>query len=71
MFKNDVFAVAYSITSDYQLAEDCVAETFIRLTQVKNFNSAKGDGKGTYTKQQEMSPLKSKEVTIKILTMCM
>ncbi len=46
MFKNDVFAVAYSITSDYQLAEDCVAETFIRLTQVKNFNSAKGDGKG-------------------------
>lgn len=46
MFKNSVFAVAYSITSDYQLAEDCVAETFIRLTQVRNFNSAKGDGRG-------------------------
>lgn len=46
MFKNSVFAVAYSITSDYQLAEDCVAETFIRLTQVRNFNSTKGDGRG-------------------------
>lgn len=46
MFKKSVFAVAYSITSDYQLAEDCVAETFIRLTQVRNFNSAKGDGRG-------------------------
>ncbi len=46
MFKKSVFAVAYSITSDYQLAEDCVAETFIRLTQVRNFNSSKGDGRG-------------------------
>ncbi|MCM1133856.1 MAG: sigma-70 family RNA polymerase sigma factor [Ruminococcus flavefaciens] len=46
MFKKSVFAVAFSITSDYHLAEDCVAETFIRLTQVRNFNPAKGDGKG-------------------------
>lgn len=46
MFRKSVFAVAYSITSDYQLAEDCVAETFIRLTQVRNFNPSKGDGKG-------------------------
>lgn len=46
MFKKSVFAIAFSITSDYHLAEDCVAETFIRLTQVRNFNSAKGDGRG-------------------------
>lgn len=46
MFKQSVFAVAFSITSDYHLSEDCVAETFIRLTQIKNFNPNKGDGKG-------------------------
>lgn len=46
MFKNSVFAVAFSITSDYHLSEDCVAETFVRLTQVRNFNPKKGDGKG-------------------------
>lgn len=46
MFKKSVFAVAFSITSDYHLSEDCVAETFVRLTQVRNFNPKKGDGKG-------------------------
>lgn len=46
MFKKSVFAVAFSITSDYHLSEDCVAETFIRLTQVRNFNPNKGDGRG-------------------------
>jgi len=46
MFKSAVFAVAYGITSDYHLSEDCVAETFVRLTQVRNFNPHKGDGKG-------------------------
>lgn len=46
MFKKSVFAVAFSITSDYQLSEDCVSETFIRLTKVRNFNSKKGDGRG-------------------------
>lgn len=46
MFKKSVFAVAYSITSDYQLSEDCVAETFVRLTQVKHFDAKKGDGVG-------------------------
>ncbi len=46
MFKNSVFALAFSITSDYHLSEDCVAETFVRLTQVRNFNPKKGDGKG-------------------------
>ncbi len=46
MFKKSVFALAYSITSDYHLAEDCVAETFIRLAQLKKFDPAKGDGRG-------------------------
>ncbi len=46
MFKKSIFAVAFSITSDYHLSEDCVSETFIRLTQVRNFNPKKGDGKG-------------------------
>lgn len=46
MFKSTVFAVAYGITADYHLSEDCVAETFVRLSQVKNFNPHKGDGKG-------------------------
>lgn len=46
MFKDNVFAVAYSITADYHLSEDCVAETFIRLAQVKKFSHTKGDGKG-------------------------
>ena len=46
MFKDTVFAVAFGIISDYHLAEDCVAETFIRLTQVKRFSVKKGDGKG-------------------------
>lgn len=46
MFKDSVFAVAFGITSDYHLAEDCVIETFVRLTQVKRFSAQKGDGKG-------------------------
>ena len=46
MFKDSVFAVAFGITSDYHLAEDCVIETFVRLTQVKRFSANKGDGKG-------------------------
>lgn len=46
MFKDSVFAVAFGITSDYHLAEDCVIETFVRLTQVKRFSPDKGDGKG-------------------------
>ena len=46
MFKKGVFALAFSIVGDYHLAEDCVAETFIRLTQVKHFSEKKGDGKG-------------------------
>lgn len=46
MFKDSVFAVAFSITSDYHLSEDCVTETFVRLTQVKRFSPKKGDGKG-------------------------
>jgi RNA polymerase sigma factor (sigma-70 family) len=45
-FKSSVFAVAFSITADYQLAEDCVTETFVRLAQVKKFDPKKGDGKG-------------------------
>ncbi len=46
MFKDYVFAVAYSITQDYHLSEDCVAETFVRLTRIKHFSASKGDGKG-------------------------
>lgn len=46
MFKKSVFAVAFSITGDYHLSEDCVAETFVRLTQVKRFSAKGGDGKG-------------------------
>ena len=46
MFKDMVFAVGFGITSDYHLAEDCVTETFVRLTQVKHFSAKKGDGKG-------------------------
>ena len=46
MFKDSVFAVAFGITTDYHLAEDCVIETFVRLTQVKRFSPDKGDGKG-------------------------
>lgn len=46
LFKKGVFAIALSIVNDYQLAEDCVAETFIRLTQVKRFSEKSGDGKG-------------------------
>lgn len=46
MFKSAVFAVAFGITADYHLSEDCVAETFVRLTQIKSFNPRKGDGKG-------------------------
>ncbi len=46
MFKDSVFAVSFGITSDYHLAEDCVIETFVRLTQVKRFSANKGDGKG-------------------------
>ena len=36
MFKSAVFAVAFGITADYHLSEDCVTETFIRLTQVSH-----------------------------------
>ncbi|NLT09638.1 MAG: sigma-70 family RNA polymerase sigma factor [Ruminococcus sp.] len=46
MFKDNVFAVAFSITADYHLSEDCVTETFVRLSQVKKFSHTKGDGKG-------------------------
>ena len=46
MFKKSVFAVAFSITGDYHMSEDCVAETFIRLTQVRKFSAKDGDGKG-------------------------
>lgn len=46
MFRKSVFAVAFSITGDYHLSEDCVAETFVRLTQVKRFSPKKGDGRG-------------------------
>lgn len=46
MFKKQVFAIAFSITCDYHLSEDCVAETFVRLTQVEKFSPKGGDGKG-------------------------
>ncbi|HRR78144.1 MAG: sigma-70 family RNA polymerase sigma factor [Ruminococcus sp.] len=46
MFKDNVFAIAFSITADYHLSEDCVTETFVRLSQVKKFSHTKGDGKG-------------------------
>ncbi|MBQ9956109.1 MAG: sigma-70 family RNA polymerase sigma factor [Ruminococcus sp.] len=46
MFKRSVFAIAFSITGDYHLSEDCVAETFVRLTQVKRFSAKNGDGRG-------------------------
>ena len=46
MFKGQVFAIAYSITADYHLSEDCVAETFVRLTQATNFSVKRGDGRG-------------------------
>lgn len=46
MFKKSVFAVAFSITGDYHLSEDCVAETFVRLTQVRRFSAKNGDGRG-------------------------
>ena len=46
MFKGSVFAIAYGITSDYHLSEDCVTETFVRLSQIKRFSSKGGDGKG-------------------------
>ena len=46
MFKDSVFAIAFSIIGDYHLSEDCVAETFVRLTQLKKFSPDKGDGRG-------------------------
>jgi RNA polymerase sigma factor (sigma-70 family) len=46
IFKSNVFAIAYGITSDYHLSEDCVTETFVRLSQVKKFSAKNGDGKG-------------------------
>lgn len=46
MFRKSVFAVAFSITGDFHLSEDCVAETFVRLTQVKHFSANNGNGKG-------------------------
>lgn len=45
-FKKDVFAIAFSILGDFQLSEDCVTETFVRLTQVRRFSSSDGNGKG-------------------------
>ena len=44
--KKGVFAIAFSIVSDFQLAEDCVAETFVRLVGIKRFSAKDGDGKG-------------------------
>jgi len=44
--KKGVFAIAYSIVKDHHLAEDCVAETFVRLVNVKRFSAGGGDGKG-------------------------
>ena len=46
MFKGSVFAIAFGITSDYHLSEDCVTETFVRLAQVRKFSAKKADGKG-------------------------
>lgn len=46
MFKSNVFAIGFAITSDYHLSEDCVSETFIRLAQARQFNPEKGDGVG-------------------------
>lgn len=46
IFKKDVFNVAFGITGDYHLSEDCVVETFIRLSQWKKFSPEKGNGKG-------------------------
>ena len=46
MFKRSVFAIAFSITGDYHLSEDCVAETFVRLTQIRRFSAKDGDGRG-------------------------
>lgn len=46
MFKDSVFAIAFSIIGDYHLSEDCVAETFVRLTQLKRFSPDKGNGRG-------------------------
>ena len=46
MFKDSVFAIAFSIIGDYHLSEDCVAETFVRLTQLRNISPEKGNGKG-------------------------
>lgn len=46
LFRKSVFALAFSITSDYHLAEDSVIETFVRLTQVRRFDAKKGDGRG-------------------------
>lgn len=45
-FKKDVFAISFSILCDYHLSEDCVAETFVRLSQVKRFSKSGGNGKG-------------------------
>lgn len=46
MFKQSIFALAFSITSDYHLSEDCVTETLVRLSQITDFDPKKGDGKG-------------------------
>ncbi len=45
-FKSDVFALSFSILGDYHLSEDCVAETFVRLTQIRRFSKSAGNGKG-------------------------
>lgn len=38
LVKNDVFAFAYSILRDFQLSEDCLQETFLRLPKAaENF----------------------------------
>lgn len=46
IFKKDIFALSFSILGDYHLSEDCVTETFVRLTQVKRFSKTAGNGKG-------------------------
>jgi RNA polymerase sigma factor (sigma-70 family) len=42
LLKNDVFAFAYSILRDFQLSEDCLQETFLRLPKAAaNFSTAR------------------------------
>jgi RNA polymerase sigma factor (sigma-70 family) len=40
LVKNDIFAFAYSILRDFQLSEDCLQETFLRIPKATaNFNT--------------------------------